>query len=175
MKALTLWQPWASLVALGKKRIETRSWSTKYRGELAIHAAASLPPKWLGASRHNEEFRDAIADVFNCRRDRDERMGFHVDDALKKLDYGAVLCIVNLVSIEETSEMFPEHLPDYERLFGNYEPGRYAWALEVVEVFDEPIPAKGNRMLWNWHADLSKIRQLKPYTPPAPRADSSSR
>lgn len=39
MKALTLWQPWASLVALGVKTIETRSWSTSYRGPLAIHAA----------------------------------------------------------------------------------------------------------------------------------------
>lgn len=34
MKALTLWQPWASLVALSEKTIETRCWSTKYRGEL---------------------------------------------------------------------------------------------------------------------------------------------
>jgi hypothetical protein len=39
VKALSLWQPWASLVALGVKTIETRSWSTSYRGPLAIHAA----------------------------------------------------------------------------------------------------------------------------------------
>lgn len=39
MKALTLWQPWASLIPLGAKTIETRSWSTSYRGPLAIHAA----------------------------------------------------------------------------------------------------------------------------------------
>lgn len=39
MKALTLWQPWASLVALGEKKIETRTWSTTYRGTLAIHAS----------------------------------------------------------------------------------------------------------------------------------------
>lgn len=40
MKALTLWQPWASLIAAGHKRIETRAWATRYRGPLAIHAAA---------------------------------------------------------------------------------------------------------------------------------------
>src|SRR4051794_27044458 len=40
MKALTLTQPWASLVAIGAKKIETRSWPTRYRGLLAIHAAA---------------------------------------------------------------------------------------------------------------------------------------
>lgn len=43
MKALTLHQPWASLVALGVKRIETRSWSTSYRGALAIHAGLKRP------------------------------------------------------------------------------------------------------------------------------------
>lgn len=39
-KMLTLWQPWASLIAVGEKWIETRSWSTPYRGALAIHAAS---------------------------------------------------------------------------------------------------------------------------------------
>lgn len=41
--ALSLWQPWASLIALGVKTIETRSWSTQYRGPLAIHAGAKKP------------------------------------------------------------------------------------------------------------------------------------
>jgi activating signal cointegrator 1 len=150
MKAITLWQPWASLVALGYKEVETRCWSTKYRGELAIHSAARLPPKWLGASRHEPKFRDALADIFNARRDRDERYGFHVDDAIKKLPYGKVLCIVKLIDIEETGGMTCCELSESELLFGNYELGRYAWFLEMVELFDEPIPAKGNRMLWNW-------------------------
>jgi hypothetical protein len=38
VKAITLQQPWASLIALGAKSVETRSWSTAYRGPLAIHA-----------------------------------------------------------------------------------------------------------------------------------------
>lgn len=38
-KAISLWQPWASLIAYGVKTIETRSWSTSYRGPIAIHAA----------------------------------------------------------------------------------------------------------------------------------------
>ena len=44
--------------------------------------------------------------------------------------------------------MFREALPARERIFGNYEDGRYAWLLELVEVFDGGIPAKGNRMRW---------------------------
>lgn len=43
MKALTIRQPWASLIAAGVKTIETRSWSTKYRGPLAIHAGKHEP------------------------------------------------------------------------------------------------------------------------------------
>jgi hypothetical protein len=43
MKALTLTQPWATLVAIGAKTIETRSWPTSYRGPLAIHAAKGYP------------------------------------------------------------------------------------------------------------------------------------
>ena len=43
MKAITLTQPWATLVAIGAKRIETRSWRTFYRGPLAIHAGKTLP------------------------------------------------------------------------------------------------------------------------------------
>ncbi|MFL5577327.1 MAG: ASCH domain-containing protein [Gemmatimonadaceae bacterium] len=43
MKALTLTQPWATLVAIGAKTIETRSWPTHYRGEVAIHAAKGFP------------------------------------------------------------------------------------------------------------------------------------
>jgi len=48
MKAITLWQPWASLIALGEKTIETRSWSTKYRGPLAIHAGLRCQARPLG-------------------------------------------------------------------------------------------------------------------------------
>ena len=39
MKALSLWQPWASLIYDGRKTIETRQWEMLYRGPLAIHAA----------------------------------------------------------------------------------------------------------------------------------------
>ena len=39
MKALTIWQPWASLLVSGQKKYETRSWATTYRGPIAIHAA----------------------------------------------------------------------------------------------------------------------------------------
>jgi len=134
MKALTLWQPWA----------------TQYRGELAIHSAAKLPPKWLGASSRTDPFRDELADIFGARRDRDDRFGKRVDDILRGLPYGKVVCIVRLTTITEIDEALRQEISDRERLFGNYENGRYAWHLEMVDVFEPPIPAKGNRLLWNW-------------------------
>lgn len=141
MKALTLWQPWASLMAKGEKIVETRCWSTKYRGEIAIHSAAKLPAKFLGASAHTEPFRNELADVLLCRREA-------VDAQVRLLPYGSILCIVRLVDIEPT-ENVREILCQRELIFGNYEDGRYAWFTEMVEIF-KPIPAKGNRMLWNW-------------------------
>jgi len=149
MKALTLWQPWATLVAMEVKKIETRCWTTKYRGPIAIHSAASFPVSYLGTSAQTSIFRDELADVFSVRRDRDDRMGKHVSDILKGLPLGKVLCIVKLLSIEVTDNV--GDLSERERIFGNYENGRYAWHLEMMEVFEPPIPAKGNRMLWNWN------------------------
>jgi hypothetical protein len=62
----------------------------------------------------------------------------------------AVVCIVRLVEIVEIDEPLRFALNSRERIFGNYEDGRYAWFLEMVERFDKPIPAKGNRLLWEW-------------------------
>jgi hypothetical protein len=43
--AITLWQPWASLVACGAKQWETRGWRTSHRGPLRIHAAKVERPE----------------------------------------------------------------------------------------------------------------------------------
>lgn len=44
MKVISIMQPWATLIVLGHKKIETRSWNTKYRGEILIHASAGKKP-----------------------------------------------------------------------------------------------------------------------------------
>lgn len=56
MKALTVKQPWASLIVHGGKDVENRSWTTRYRGPIAIHAAARHvkglePLLWKAARR----------------------------------------------------------------------------------------------------------------------------
>lgn len=144
IKCLSLWQPWASLVALGEKRVETRCWSTKHRGLIAIHSTQNLPPDWLGASRHSERFRYEVADILKCAV-------ADVGAAVQKLPRASVLCVARIVCVEQT-DLTREVLSVRERIFGNYEPGRYSWFLTDVRRFTTPIPAKGNRMLWNWNA-----------------------
>ncbi|EOC1198838.1 ASCH domain-containing protein [Cronobacter sakazakii] len=53
MKAISIRQPWAWLIVNGHKDIENRSWNTKYRGPVLIHAASTKPTpgEWYEAQR----------------------------------------------------------------------------------------------------------------------------
>lgn len=144
MKAITLTQPWATLVALGKKKIETRSWSTDYRGPLAIHAAKGFPD-WARQMCHNSVFADAL-----------ELAGIgHPDD----LPLGVVVATCELVKVERIT-MFIELPPDPEFQFGNYEVGRYLWHLANIKRLKEPVPARGALSLWEW--DQALLRSKNP-------------
>lgn len=129
---------------MGHKKVETRIWQTKYREPIAIHAAQNLPPTWLGTSQRDPEFKRLLDEVLPGTEDLKSRVAV--------LPRGAVLCIVNLVSIVETSYV-RDGLDHKELTFGNYDDGRYAWFTEMMKVFDQPIPCKGNRMLWNWEEE----------------------
>jgi hypothetical protein len=173
VKAITLWQPWAQLVALGAKRLETRSWSTKYRGPLAIHAAQAFPtgsramvgePEFFGALRTPDGFR------------------YHEHN----LPRGAVVAVAQLVAVCEIVELAEGRVglfldgtpyqatkdqdnlsegvrallgaapsrpfPALERAFGDFKPGRFAWVLEDVRRLVTPVPLKGRQGLWEWTA-----------------------
>lgn len=146
MKALTLTQPYASLIAFGAKRIETRAWATSYRGPLAIHAAAGLGPiggvSGLKRLVQAEPFRSVF-----LARDR----GYGTDivhDPSYYLPRGAVIARCTLMTCVRTTQCTA--IPDQERAFGEYSPGRYAWILSDVQPLDVPIPAKGQLGLWEW-------------------------
>ena len=146
MKALTLTQPWATLVALGEKRIETRSWPTRYRGPLAIHAAKSFPadcrdlcdtPPFrealrkhgLGASDLPRGCVIATARLVSCLETDGIRFYMHKDARMLGFDPD---CITGSVALHE---------PD----FGDYSPGRFAWFLIDIVRSPIPIPARGAR------------------------------
>ena len=129
LKALSLYQPWASLIMAGRKTIETRSWATKYRGPLAIHASKA---------RINA---DAAAQFYPLLAKR-----YYPQKLLKmRFSTGAVLGIVIL----KGGVQFPKPLaPPAE--YGAFTEGRFWWLLMNVEKFETPIPAKGHLGLWNW-------------------------
>jgi hypothetical protein len=136
VKALTLWQPWAGFVAAGMKRIETRSWPTKYRGEVAIHAGMKLTP-WA------KDFPPHIL-----------RGLLEADPDGKLRHYGSILAVATLSDCIRTQDLVC--LDDRERLLGNYEPGRWAWRLESVIVLDNPVPCRGMQGLWTVPPEIEK-------------------
>lgn len=139
MKALTLWQPWASLMADGHKRVETRSWDSRYRGPIVIHAAKHVPAG-CGASELSFGFREFYCSAYDI-----PRIEYELHAA--KLPKGSILCIANLIAIEETTKVYSD-LSTMEKIFGNYDEGRFAWFFEDVRKI-EPIECAGNRLLWN--------------------------
>ena len=60
MKALSLKQPWANLVAFGKKTIETRRWTTMHRGDLLIVSCKEPPIEPAGCAL-------AVVKLVDCR------------------------------------------------------------------------------------------------------------
>ena len=166
MKALTIWQPWASLIACGAKRYETRSWPTKYRGPIAIHAAVKDPKKLplQGKEALERAVREEI-DAGRC-------------PTWCFMPTGAVIATAELVNVwhivyhpgpnvdkarhidigaeSMTEDKHDPHFGDYfvptdmEIALGDWTPGRYAWELANVKPLPCPIPVKGKQGLWNF-------------------------
>ena len=134
VKALTIHQPWASLIALGYKKLETRSWRTRYRGPIAIHAGKKLIPVSFPMPH---DFPDEIS-----------------------LPLGAFIGIANLSNIWGVRDMgatspcyvtrkwLTETFGAIEEVYGDLSNGRFAWDMESVETI-EPILEQGRQGLWN--------------------------
>jgi hypothetical protein len=130
-KAISLLQPWATLVVMGVKKIETRSWQTAHRGLLFIHASMGKKGKVL---MNEVPFSKYIT---------------HFD----ALPFGAVIGQVQLDDVLPVEELFYSDarlnaLTLEEKAFGDYAKGRYAWILSDAVAFDKPIPVKGSLGLW---------------------------
>ena len=126
MKAISLWQPWASMMQMGAKRNETRSWATGHRGDLAICSSKRKPSR--------EEVGDDLIYM--------EAMTF---------PYGFVLCVVELCEMIPTEHFHgatPLKISRGEAELGNYEPGRFAWVTKNLRVLKEPVPVIGRQGIW---------------------------
>ena len=168
MKAITIYQPWATLWALQEsaKRFETRSWFTNYRGLFAIHAAKKKPSANFSGMDINDviEIGRALGIVLP-----DDNESVHIRDLIKAIDTvttGAVIATGELIGchlidrIQEFSSAPWEYgywandiwhkVSTREMMFGNWRAGRYAWELANVEILQKAIPANGRQGLWEW-------------------------
>lgn len=135
IRGLSLTQPWAMLVAVGAKKFETRSWGTRYRGRLAIHAAKNFPVS-CRLLCEREPFRSAL------RATR-----------LEGFASGRIIAVVDLVDcIWITAENAPAE-PEFS--FGDYTPGRWMWRLENVRRLPASIACKGALALWAVPAEIA--------------------
>jgi activating signal cointegrator 1 len=148
VKILSLWQPWATLIALGIKRFETRSWYTTYRGNVAIHAAKHKMTHveylvWLSALELAEENFEG----FRHRRD------------IPLFDNLPLGCVVAISDLHDCFQMISGYEPainpieidsvsELERALGDWRRGRYALEFDKVCPI-EPYPYRGAKGLQN--------------------------
>ena len=131
MKVLTIKQPWATLIMQGNKRFEFRSWQTKYRGELLIHAGKEID-------------KEAV-----------KRLSKYLP---KELPQGKIIGKVTLVNcVKMTPELKEELLKENRDIYTKSSfQENYGWQLEDVNVFNEPIDAKGHLSLWVYDLENEK-------------------
>lgn len=124
MKVLTIKQPWATLIMSGLKEYEFRGWKTKYRGKILIHAGKSLEKEY--------------AEKFKC---------YNFEYPL-----GVILGEATLVDCVKVDENFNNELRNINPLvYGrSNHVENYAWKLEDVVIYEDPIPVKGQLGLWNY-------------------------
>ncbi len=142
MKALTLTQPWATLMALGLKTIETRSWYTNYRGPLAIHAAKGFP-RWARKLADDAFYSDLALYLGE---------GKH-SNALPRGVVVGICELINVIRTEDIDSM--EILTDREREYGDYSAGRYGWVTKGMMPLSPPVAAMGALGVWEWRGHVS--------------------
>lgn len=157
VKALSLWQPYASLIAAGAKPFETRKWAPPWHligKRIAIHAAVRRPTRLGAAALFNLGVADALGRA----------------DWLDGLPYGAVVCTAVLrgayrtaswahhagapVAVDAVAGPTPPRATIPTDPWGDYSPGRWCWHLVDIRPVDPPVPLKGRHGLFAIADDL---------------------
>lgn len=146
--AVTLTQPWATMMAIEMKRFETRKWKIAHRGPLAIHAGKSLTPvggiQGLRRICAQEPFRGLL------------RASGYTADTLPLGQILAVARVVDVWRFEEDAMRSEDtgvraRLPGRPELaMGDYTPGRYGWQTSGLWRLPTPVSISGAQGLWRW-------------------------
>jgi len=134
MKVVTIKQPFASLIMCGYKKYEFRSWKTKYRGEIYIHAGKGI-----------NKSRMELVEEYN-------------------LDYpnGYIIAKANLVDCilvdKQMNELLKKENP---KVYSHNYEGHYAWVLEDIKPLENKIQAKGSLSIWNYYEDKEIMKLME--------------
>jgi hypothetical protein len=126
LRAISLWQPWATAMASGLKRNETRGFQTKHRGEIAIHAAKH----WDRGQRDFLAIKRACGEI-----------------PWDNLPFGAIVAVVDISDVWATVSN-ADLVGETERSWGDYGPNRYAWSTNNLRPLREPVPCSGQQGMW---------------------------
>ena len=153
MRALSVSQPYASLIAVGAKRIETRSWRTRYRGALAIHASSTFPVAYRRLVEV-EPFRTALRGL---KLESAEESACQTVP-IETLPLGVIVAICHLEACYPVdvllADPYGDRPSDQEIAFGNYAAGRWGWMLSGVRALSNPVPCSGQLGLWEVPVDV---------------------
>jgi len=138
MKAISVWQPYATLIVSGFKAIETRGYPAP-RGVLGQRIAIASTKNICKLQRAT------IADDCFDRQ-------YHLTGlpGLDDLPCGYLLGSVVVVSSCPIEECLLSTLSDRERAFGWYGAWRHAWLLRDPLSLADPVPVKGAQGIWEW-------------------------
>lgn len=151
IRALSLRQPHASLVALGEKRIETRSFARKYIGPIAVASSASWKPEPKRRAFKDPDF------IAAWRRHRD------VVESVDDLPLGMIVAVARIVAYRPSESIVAMDrdckrksrpaldgvtFGTSEMAFGDYRRGRFGWVLADVHRLVVPVPCKGALGIW---------------------------
>lgn len=126
MKAITIKQPWATLIVKGYKKYEFRTWKTKYRGELLIHAGKGIDKKYI------KQMESLNLDFPNSK----------------------IIGKVNLVDCIELNEGINQKINnEFPLVYGEKSREGYAWRLEEpVEITSNKV-VNGKLSLWDYNTE----------------------
>jgi hypothetical protein len=130
LKAISMWQPWASLWLSQNKPYETRHWRTTHRGRLLVHATKKL-------------VRDV--DPILSRVLKNE-FGSHWNTDLPT---GAIIGMVDLIDVISVETIFMKGLGAEQLACGDFSEGRFGWRRGSYWRFSKPIPYRGHQTLFN--------------------------
>ena len=146
MKALSLWQPWASLMAEGAKKIETRSWQTNYRGLVAVHASKTWNSE-LRIITMQPKFNQALRGVLP---------ELNKVDSLPRGCFIAVGKLHRVLSTTTHAPAVPSMKTD-EFWFGDYSENRFMWVFDGIWKLSTPLFARGHQALWDVEDEIAQL------------------